>query len=144
CAGSDFSNFPRDGSVSEADFFEKANIAALPRFFENARAAGISRAVYAGSLYSFVAPENIEKIPYVRSRHLSDGAIRSLSGPSFNVCSLALPFITGFVPGFSVEHLVALARYADGKLEGVPEFAPVGGLNFMDCQSVAQAMLGGL
>jgi nucleoside-diphosphate-sugar epimerase len=144
CAGSDFSNYPLDGSVSEADFFEKANIVALPRFFEHAKAAGISRAVYAGSLYSFVAPETIETIPYVRSRHLSDAAIRSLSGPSFNVCSLALPFITGFVPGFSVDHLVALARYADGKLDGVPDFAPPGGNNFMDCHAVAQAMLGGL
>jgi nucleoside-diphosphate-sugar epimerase len=144
CAGSDFSNLPPDGSVSEVDFFERANIVSLPRFFEQARAAGVRRAVYAGSLYSFVAPENIATIPYVRSRHLSDEAIRSLSRPEFNVCSLALPFITGFTPGCTVDHLVALAMYADGKLADVPDFAPPGGNNFMHCHSVAQAMLGGL
>lgn len=143
CAGSDLSEYPMDNSISEADFFEKANIIALPRFFEQVKKAGISRAVYAGSFYSFVAPENIETIPYIRSRHLSDEAIRSLSGPYFNVCSLALPFITGFIPGFRVPHLHALAQYADGKLEGMPEFAPPGGINVMDCGSVAQAMLGG-
>jgi nucleoside-diphosphate-sugar epimerase len=143
CAGSDFSNYPQDGSVTEAAFFENANTVALPRFFEQAKAAGIARAVYAGSLYSYVAPENIETIPYVRSRHLSDAALRSLSSPSFNVCSLALPFITGFVPGTAVDHLVGLAKYAKGEIDW-PEFAPPGGNNFMDCQAVAQAMLGGL
>ncbi len=144
CAGNDLSDFPEDGSVSEAEFFEKSNIVALPRFFEQARDAGISRAVYAGSLYSYVAPENIETIPYVRSRHLADQAIRSLSSPTFNVCTCALPNITGYIEGFSVPLWCSLAQYAEGKLEGVPDFAPPGGLNFMTCQSVAEAMLGGL
>lgn len=143
-AGSDMGNFPQDGSVTEAEFFEKANTIALPRFFEQARAAGISRAVYMGSFYSFVAPENIEKIPYVRSRHLSDAAIRALSAPTFNVCSCALPWIVGYVPGFHVPQWHALAHYALGRLHGVPEFAPPGGANFMTCRSVAEAMLGGL
>ncbi|MCB2074586.1 MAG: NAD-dependent epimerase/dehydratase family protein [Novosphingobium sp.] len=143
-AGSDMGTFPPDGSVSEAEYFEKANIEALPRFFEQAKKAGISRAVYMGSFYSFVAPENIEKIPYVRSRHLSDAAIRALSSPSFNVCSCALPWIVGYTPGLPVPHWEALTRYAQGKLEGVPEFAPPGGANFMSCRSIAEAMLGGL
>lgn len=144
CAGSDFGNFPQDGSVSQVDFFEKANIEGLPRFFEQAKRAGISRAAYMGSFYSFVAPQVMDSIAYVRSRHLSDQAIRSLSSPSFNVCSCALPWIVGFTPGLAVPHWQALARYAQGRLEGVAEFAPPGGANFMSARAVAQAMLGGL
>jgi nucleoside-diphosphate-sugar epimerase len=144
CAGNDLGQFPADGSVSEAEYFEKANVVAIPRFFEQAKRAGICRAVYMGSFYSFVAPESIETIPYVRSRHLSDAAVRSLSSPSFNVCSCALPWIVGYTPGFPVRHWQALAQYAQGKLEGVPEFAPPGGANFMTCNAVAEAMLGGL
>lgn len=144
CAGNDLGNFPADGSVSEEDYFRKANIEALPRFFEAARGAGISRAVYMGSFYSFVAPQVIETIPYVRSRHLSDAAIRSLSGPGFNVCSCALPWIVGYTPGLDVAHWHALSLYAQGKLPGNEEFAPPGGANFMTAHSVAQAMVGGL
>jgi nucleoside-diphosphate-sugar epimerase len=142
-AGNDLANYPTDGSVTQADYFEKANIEALPRFFERARRAGIPRAVYMGSYYSFVAPQSIETIPYVRSRHLADQAIRALSSPSFNVCSCALPWIVGYTPGFPVAHWAALAKYARGEL-ALPEFAPPGGANFMTCRSVAEAMLGGL
>ena len=126
-AGNDLGNYPADGSISEAEYFEKANIIALPRFFEQAKKAGISRAIYMGSFYSFVAPQVMDRIPYVRSRHLSDQAIRALSSPSFNVCSCALPWIVGHTPGFPVPHWRALARYAHGKLAGIPEFAPQGG-----------------
>lgn len=144
CAGSDLGNYPTDGSVSEADFFEKANIEALPRFFEAAKRAGIARTVYMGSFYSFVAPQVMDRIPYVRSRDVSDAAIRALSSPDFNVCSCALPWMVGFTPGLPVAHWQALALYAQGKLDGVPEFAPPGGANFMTCQSIAEAMLGAL
>jgi nucleoside-diphosphate-sugar epimerase len=143
CAGNDLGNFPTDGSVTQAQYFEKANIEGLPRFFEQARRAGISRAAYMGSYYSFVAPQSIATIPYVRSRHLADAAIRALSGPSFNVSSCALPWIVGYTPGFPVPHWAALARYAKGELPW-PEFAPPGGANYMTCQSVAEAMMGAL
>jgi len=144
CAGSDMGNFVEKDNGSEADFFEKANIEALPRFFEAAKRAGIRRSVYMGSWYSYVAPQVIETIPYVRSRHLSDAAIRALSSPDFNVCSCALPWIVGHTPGVTVAHWHALTMLAMGRLEGVPESAPVGGANFMSSRSVAQAMLGGL
>lgn len=144
CAGNDLAQYPQDGSVSEEDYFRKANIEALPRFFEQARTAGISRTVYMGSFYSFVAPQVMDRIPYVRSRDISDAAIRALSGPGFNVCSCALPWIVGYTEGFPVAHWHAMAHYAGGKLEGIEEFAPPGGANFMTCRSVAQAMLGGL
>ncbi|MCB2079570.1 MAG: NAD-dependent epimerase/dehydratase family protein [Novosphingobium sp.] len=143
CAGNDLGNYPRDGSVSQADYFEKSNIEALPRFFENARQAGISRAVYMGSFYSFVAPDSIETIPYVRSRHLSDAAVRAISSPDFTVCSCALPWIVGYTPGLTNMHWEALAKGAAGVAEW-PDFVPPGGGNFMTCRSVAQAMLGGL
>lgn len=144
CAGSDFGNLPQDSSVSQADFFEKANIEGLPRFFEAAKSAGIARTVYMGSFYSFVAPQVIEKIAYVRSRHISDAAIRSLSSPTFNVCSCALPWIVGHTPGLDVPHWRALALLAQGKLTGFEEAAPRGGANFMSSRAVAQAMLGSL
>lgn len=142
-AGNDLGNFPTDGSVTEAEYFQKANIEGLPRFFERAKQAGISRAVYMGSFYSFVAPEVLESIPYVRSRHLSDQAVRALSSPSFNVCSCALPWIVGFTPGLPVPHWTALAKTAQGKYPDF-EFAPPGGANFMTARSVSEAMLGGL
>ena len=144
CAGSDMGTFPSDGSLTEAEYFHKANVIGLPRFFEQAKRAGISRAVYMGSFYSFVAPECCETIAYVRSRHESDAAVRSLSSASFNVCSCALPWIVGYTAGLPVPHWHALARYAKGELPGVAEFAPPGGANFMTCNAVAEAMLGGL
>lgn len=143
CAGSDMGNYSPEAG-SQAEFFERANIEALPRFFEAAKHAGIHRSVYMGSFYSFVAPQVIDRIPYVRSRHLSDAAIRSLSTPDFNVCSCALPWIVGHTPGVEVAHWHALALLAQGKLPGVPESAPVGGANFMSSRAVAQCMLGGL
>ncbi|MBU6266258.1 MAG: NAD-dependent epimerase/dehydratase family protein [Sphingomonadales bacterium] len=145
CAGSDMGNFtPDGGGASEAEFFEKANIEALPRFFAAAKRAGVKRSVYMGSWYSYVAPQVIDHIPYVRSRHLSDAAIRALSGPDFNVCSCALPWIVGHTPGVPVAHWHALTRLAQGRLPGVPDAAPVGGANFMSSRAVAQCMLGGL
>jgi nucleoside-diphosphate-sugar epimerase len=144
CAGSDMGNYPTDDNISQAEFFEKANIVALPRFFEAAKRAGIRRSVYMGSYYSFCAPQVMDHIPYVRSRHISDAAIRALSGPDFNVCSCALPWIVGHTPGVAVAHWEALAKLAAGKLPGVPESAPVGGANFMSSRAVAQCMLGGL
>lgn len=144
CAGSDMGNYSSDAAVSQAEFFEKANIVALPRFFEAAKRAGIRRSVYMGSYYSFCAPQVMDRIPYVRSRHISDAAIRALSSPEFNVCSCALPWIVGHTPGVTVSHWEALAKLAAGKLSGVPESAPVGGANFMSSRAVAQCMLGGL
>jgi len=144
CAGSDMGNYAEGASASQAEFFERANVEGLPRFFEAAKKAGIRRSVYMGSWYSYVAPQVIDRIPYVHSRHVSDAAVRALSGPEFNVCSCALPWIVGHTPGLPVAHWHALTRLAQGKLPGVPESAPVGGANFMSSRAVAQCMLGGL
>lgn len=144
CAGNDLGNIPADGSVSQAEHFEKSNTIAIPRFFEQARKAGIARAVYMSSFYSFVAPDSAEQIPYVRSRHLADKAVRALSSDSFNVSSCALPWILGYIPGFPHPHWSGFTEYVRGRLGNAPEFAPPGGANFMTCQSVAEAMAGAL
>ena len=57
---------------------------------------------------------------------------------------LCLAWIVGHTPGLDVAHWHGLTRYAQGKLDGVEEFAPPGGANFMSSKAVAQAMLGGL
>lgn len=143
CAGSDMGNYSDDAG-SQAEFFEKANIVALPRFFEAAKRAGVKRSVYMGSFYSYVAPQVMDHIPYVRSRDVSDAAIRALSTPDFNVCSCALPWIVGHTPGVPVAHWHALTMLAQGRLSDMPESAPPGGANFMSSRAVAQCMLGGL
>lgn len=143
-AGSDLGDFSPDAGMTEAEFFQKANIDALPRFFESAKRAGIKRAAYMGSFYSFVAPQVIDRIPYIKSRHLSDEAVRALSSPDFNVCSCALPWTFGLVPGHGAAHWHALTKYAQGELPGIPEFAPPGGANFMTSRSLADALIGGL
>jgi nucleoside-diphosphate-sugar epimerase len=143
-AGNDLRQFPKSGEETEAEFFERANVEALPRFFEYAKRAGVRRAVYMGSYYSFVAPQSIEHIPYIRSRHLADAAICSLTSENFNVCSCALPYIVGNTPAYPARHLKAYANYALGRLPEMPVFAPPGGANFMTSRSVAQAMLGAL
>ena len=142
CSGSDLGNYPGDGSISKEAFFERANIVGIPKFFEAAKRAGIPRSVYMSSFYPMVSPDSED--PYVRSRLLGDEGARALSGPSFNVCSLGLPWILGYVSGFPVAHWTAFAKAAAGKLPGIFDFAPPGGANYMTCHSVAEAMEGGL
>lgn len=144
CAAVDIKYLPWDGTTTPEAFYEKCNTIAVPRFFEAASAAGIPRAVYLGSFYPQVAPEQIEVDPYVKSRHLAEQAILAISGPRFNVCSCNAPYILGYTPGFPVEHLSAIAAYARGDLPDAPIFAPRGGTNHMTCKSVAQALHGGL
>ncbi len=144
CAGVDVKYFPWDGSVTPEAFYHDLNTVAIPRFFDAARSAGISRTVYLGSFYPQVAPERIAEDPYVRSRYKADEAIRAMSTSTFNVCSCNAPYILGYTPGFDVEHLVTLATYARGEVDGAPIFAPPGGTNHMTCRSVAQALQGGL
>lgn len=142
CAGIDLMYYPKDGSVGKAEFFEKCNTIGIPKFFEAAKREGISRSVYMSSFYPMVNPDSTD--PYVRSRLLADKGARALSSSSFNVCSLGLPWIVGYFPGFNVVHWTAFAKYAMGQIPGFAEFAPAGGANYLTCQSVAEAMEGGL
>jgi dihydroflavonol-4-reductase len=141
-AGADIRQLPP--AADEAAFYEQVNVQAIPRFFERARDAGISRAVYIGTFYPQVVPDKIASSVYVRSRHLSDEAVRALSGASFKVCSLNAPFILGYVPGIAVPHLEVLVQYAAGRLEGMPVLAPAGGVNHITSRSMSEAIAGAL
>lgn len=142
CSGTDLGNYPGEEVISKEAFFDQCNVIGIPRFFEAARAAGIKRTAYMSSYYPMVNPDSED--PYVRSRLLGDRGARALSGPDFNVCSLGLPWILGYVPGLPLAHWTALAHYAAGRLPAWEEFAPAGEANYMTCESVAQAMEGGL
>jgi dihydroflavonol-4-reductase len=141
-AGADIRQLPP--TADEAAFYEKVNVQAIPHFFERARDAGISRAVYIGTFYPQVVPDKIAGSVYVRSRHLSDEAVRALSSASFKVCSLNAPFILGYVPGIAVPHLEVLVQYAAGRLEGMPVLAPAGGVNHIASRSMSEAIAGAL
>lgn len=141
-AGSDIRHAPQDGDLDA--HWQRANVEAIPRLFELARSAGVKQAVLVGSFYPQVAPELIDTIPYVRSRHLSDEAVRALSGPDFKVCSVNAPFVVGAVPGLKVDMFEAYTRYAEGKFTPLPFYGPAGGSNFISTRSLSQAIWGAL
>ncbi|MEZ5572428.1 MAG: NAD-dependent epimerase/dehydratase family protein [Halioglobus sp.] len=141
-AGADIRQLP-PGEDADA-FFTRVNTEAVPRFFQQAKDAGIARAVYIGTYYPQVVPEKIETDAYVRSRHLADEGVRTLNSASFSVCSLNAPFILGSVPGLSLPHLEVLVQYAAGRLEGMPLVAPAGGVNHITSTSMSEAIAGAL
>lgn len=141
-AGADIRSFPQ--GEDEALFYDRVNTRAIPDFFRLARDAGINRAVYIGTYYPQVVPEAIARSPYVRSRHLTDVAVRELDSENFRVCSLNAPFILGHVPGMHIPHLAVLVDYALGRLEGMPLVAPAGGVNHITSLSMSQAIEGAL
>ena len=143
-AAADIRNLPQDGSVTPESFYTKANDEAVPRFFEAARDAGISRAVMVGTFYPQVAPQQIGVCPYVTSRHNTDVKVRALSNEHFNVCCLNAPFVLGRIEGLNVPYIDALAEYARGNIPGLPIFAPKGGTNHISARSLAQAALNAL
>jgi nucleoside-diphosphate-sugar epimerase len=143
-AAADIRNLPRDGSVTPEAFYTRANDEAVPRFFEAAKQAGIRRAVYIGTFYPRVAPQQVGVCPYVTSRHNTDLAVRALGDDGFNVCSLDVPFVLGQIEGLEVPHIAALAEYARGNIPGLPLFAPKGGTNHISSHSLAQAALNAL
>jgi dihydroflavonol-4-reductase len=141
-AGNDIRHLPP--GADEAAHWERANVEAVPRFFALAREAGVRRAVLVGSFYPQIAPQLIETVPYVRSRHLADANVRALATPTFSVCSVNAPFVVGAVPGLRSEMFEAYTGYAEGKFEGLPVFGPAGGSNFISTQSLSEAIWGAL
>ncbi len=140
-AAADIRNLPQDGAETPEAFYTRANDVAVPRFYEAARAAGITRTVYIGSFYSHVAPHRIGECPYVTSRYNTANAVAAMSGEAFNTCCLNAPFVLGHVPGVVQPHIGAMVAYAAGQLEGMPVFAPRGGTNHITSRSLAQAVL---
>lgn len=144
-AGNDIRHLPPGADeAAQAAHWERANVEAVPRFFELARNAGVRRAVLVGSFYGQVAPDLIERSPYVRSRHLADERVRALNNQDFHVCSVNAPFVVGSVPGLHVPMFEAYTRYAEGVLSAIPIFGPAGGSNFISTRSLSEAILGAL
>lgn len=143
-AAADIRYLPVDGSVTENEFYTRYNSEGVPHFFAQARAAGISRAVYIGSFYPQVAPAQIGRNAYVKSRHLADEGVRELSSDEFCVCSLNAPYVLGHLPGLAIPHLGALVQYTQGLIPDLPLFAPPGGTNHITTTSLSEAILGAL
>lgn len=143
-AAVDIRYLPQDGSVTEEEFYTRSNSEAVPRFFAAAKAAGIPRAVYIGSFYPQIAPQQIERNAYVKSRHLADEGARALADDSFSVCSLNAPYVLGHLPGLDIPHLGGLVHYVLGNLPDLPLFAPRGGTNHITTTSLSQAIVGAL
>jgi dihydroflavonol-4-reductase len=143
-AGNDIRQLPP--GADEAEYFHRANSIGVPAFFAKARAAGIRRAVYVGSYYSYVLPpDRIAANGYTLSRQRADEGVRALSTGDFQVCSLNAPFVIGHIEGvvaLSVEHSVRylMRRFAP---EG-PRLAVAGGGNFMSTLSFAEAVAGAI
>ncbi|TDF85935.1 NAD(P)-dependent oxidoreductase [Pseudomonas sp. H9] len=139
CAGNDIRHVDTTGDLAAQ--WRENNSVAIPRFFALAKAAGVRRAVMLGSFYPQMAPELIERNPYVRSRHESCEGVRALNGDGFAAISVNAPFMVGHVPGLQVPMFDAYLAYARGQLlEELPAFGPAGGTNFMSLQSLSEAL----
>jgi len=141
-AGNDIRHLPPGDD--EAAHWQRANVEGVPRFFAQARDAGVRCAVLIGSFYPQAAPQLVERSAYVRGRKLADEGARALATEDFRVCSLNAPFVAGVVPGLVVPGLQAHANYALGRIPGVPPFAMPGGVNFISTLSLSQAVAGAL
>lgn len=137
-AGNDIRHVPAEADA--ATHWHRANAEALPRFFAQAREAGVRKAVLIGSFYPQVDPDLILRSPYVRSRHLADVGARALAAPGFEVCSLNAPYMVGTIPGLPLPLFQACTAYTEGKMAEVPVFGPAGGTNFMSVQSLSEAV----
>ena len=141
CAGNDVRHKPQD--EADATYWEKANSIAIPKFFALARDAGVKCGINVGSFYPQAAPHLVDKIPYVKSRKMSDDGVRALSTATFRTMSINAPFVVGTVPGLTIPMFEFYTRYAEGKTP-IPLFAPPGGVNFISTQSLSEAVSGGL
>jgi nucleoside-diphosphate-sugar epimerase len=139
-AGNDVRHIPQDGGD---DYWHQANTIAIPRFFEALKAAGVKHAVNIGSFYPQAAPQLVAGNAYVRSRKESDEGVAALADAGFASLSVNAPFVLGAIPGLVVPMFAAYTQFAQGKL-GLPEFAPPGGVNFISCRSLSEAVLGAI
>ena len=141
-AGNDIRHAPR--GYDDATHWDRVNSAGVPRFFEQARDAGVRHAINIGSFYPQAAPHLVEKIAYVRSRKRADDGVRALGTEDFRVMSVNAPWIVGTLPCLTVGLFDALTRYAQGTLVPGPAFVPAGGVNFMSARSLSEAVVGAL
>lgn len=138
-AAADIRHIPQDGSITPTEFYTQANDAAVPRFFQAAKGAGIHQAIYIGTFYPQIAPEKIGVCPYVTSRHNTCETIMQMHATDFKVIALNAPFVLGYIEGMEIPHLDGLVAYAKGYIPELPLFAPKGGTNHISSKSIAQA-----
>jgi dihydroflavonol-4-reductase len=141
-AGNDIRHAPR--GFDDATHWDRVNSEGVPRFFAQARDAGVRHAINIGSFYPQAAPHLVETVAYVRSRKRADDGVRALATADFRVMSVNAPWIVGTLPGLTVGLFAALIRYAEGSLVPGAPFVPAGGVNFMSARSLSEAVVGAL
>ncbi|KAI1037507.1 hypothetical protein LB503_013088 [Fusarium chuoi] len=139
-AGADLRHVPENASADEY-YLQSADSAIA--FARRARDAGVKRFVHIGSFYWHIAPELVEKTPYIRSRKIAAEGIASLSGPSFHACSLDAPWVIGTVPGMHSPIFAAYVQFAEGKLGMEPSVIDANS-NFVSIRALATAALAAL
>jgi nucleoside-diphosphate-sugar epimerase len=136
-AGNDIRHVPlggnHDGHVAYV------NAVCAPRFAAAAKHAGVRRFVNVGSFYPQAYPELLKTSTYVRSRRDADEGIRALADSTFTAISLNAPFVIGAVPGL-MTHLAKCVAFSEGRLDNVPARVPPGGVNFISCDSLSDAL----
>jgi nucleoside-diphosphate-sugar epimerase len=136
-AGNDIRHVPQGG-----DYYAHvthANAVAQPAFFAAAKQAGVKIAINIGSFYPHVAPHLMRDNPYMQSRLAAHEGIAALKGSDFRVVSIDAPFVVGAVPGLDTM-FKAYVQYAEGLFQGMPVFAPPGGVNFVSTDSISDAV----
>jgi dihydroflavonol-4-reductase len=96
-------------------------------------------AINIGSYYPHVAKHLMANDRYMQSRWAAYQGISALRSSDFRVISVDAPFVVGSVPGLKTSY-DPYVQYAQGKFEGVPIFAPPGGVNFVSADTVADAV----
>lgn len=125
-------------------FWESTQSVGVPRFAELAKQAGVGRFVQVGSYYHQLRPDLADNNPYIAARKAADEGARALADESFTVCTVNPPSIIGAVPGASARRYRRMVSWAAGNEPDIPDFAPVGGTNYMSAASLAQAISGAL
>ncbi|MGW5074137.1 NAD-dependent epimerase/dehydratase family protein [Rhodococcus sp. NPDC004095] len=136
---------PRHRTAADSDddkFWASTQSVGVPRFAELVKQAGVGRFVQVGSYYHQLRPDIATTNPYVAARKAADDGARALADDSFTVCTLNPPSIIGVVPGASTRRYRRMVSWAAGREPGIPDFAPVGGTNYMSARSLAQAVHG--
>jgi len=143
-AGNDVRQLPP--GADQREYFRRVNSEGIPAFFDRARRAGVSRAVYVGSYYPDVLPAaEVEANGYLISRREADEGLRALAGPGFMCCTLQSPFTVGQVRGVGARQLEMITAYCLRLIEPEgPRFAPPGGSNFMSTRSFAEGIAAAL
>lgn len=125
-------------------FWENTQSVGVPRFAQLAKDAGVGRFVQVGSYYHHLRPDLAAANPYIAARQAADEGARALADDSFVVSTLNPPSIIGAVPGESARRYRRMISWAAGNEPGIPDFAPIGGTNYMSAASLAQAISGAL